>query len=171
VPASSPASWLDSLRSPLWQALCERDPIMPYIDTQKIMLEINNGLNEYALMHLRSAIQIEKILYAAVQKKFQNNISPDKIVGDSFSRLITLCFALDIVSQKTYQSLVKFKDIRNEIAHKENINLIEINPADLVMFLGKEAESTIQNSGNSIHHWYRNALELLIKQVTDETCA
>jgi hypothetical protein len=68
-------------------------------------------MDKHALSVLRAVAELEYILSQAVQAKFKNQISAQKVVGDSFARLIRLAFALGVVEQKTYESLINLKDI------------------------------------------------------------
>jgi hypothetical protein len=72
----------------------------------------------YALSHLRAAATIEFVLREAISSKLVNKINIDRLVGDNFSKIITLSYAMGVIDKKLYDSLESFRKIRNDIAHK-----------------------------------------------------
>lgn len=125
-------------------------------------------MDKHALNIIRAAAKIEIILSEAVKSKFVNEIGVQKVVGDSLARLIQLSFALGVIKQKTYESLLNFKNIRNRMAHKPEPDLKVIDLLSMLLFLGNDAEQIIQNRGSYIAEWHEVSLQLLVEHIEQE---
>ncbi|MCC5860081.1 MAG: hypothetical protein JJT90_18155 [Ectothiorhodospiraceae bacterium] len=128
-------------------------------------------MDKHALNILRAVAELEYILSQAVQAKFKNQISAQKVVGDSFARLIRLAFALDVVGQKTFESLLNLKDIRNRVAHEVQPDIKVKDLLSIVLFLGKDAEGVVQEKGAYLAEWHQVSLDLLVDHVKSEILA
>jgi hypothetical protein len=100
-------------------------------------------MDKHALNILRADAELEYILSQAIQARFKNQISVQKVVGGSFPRLIRLAFAMDVVGQKTFESLLNLKDIRNRVAHEARPDTQIKDLLAIVLFLGKDAEEVV----------------------------
>lgn len=149
-------------------------------ETMKI--ELDNSLKERIKLHLdlmdkhalniiRAAARIEIILSEAVKSKFVNEIGVQKVVGDSLARLIQLSFALGVIRQKTYESLLNFKQIRNRIAHDIELDLKISDLLSMLLFLGGDAERIVQEKGSYLAEWHKVSLDLLVEHVEREANA
>ena len=128
-------------------------------------------MDKHALNTLRAVAELEYILSQAVQAKFKNQMSAQKVVGDSFARLIRLAFALDVVGQKTFESLLNLKDIRNRVAHEVQPDIKVKDLLSIVLFLGKAAEEVVQEKGAYLAEWHQVSLDLLVDHVKSEVLA
>lgn len=137
---------------------------------ERIRLHIDL-MDKHALNIIRSAAELEYILAQAVQNKFENEISVHKVVGDSFARLIQLAFALGVIRQKTYESLLNFKGIRNRVAHEVQPDIKVRDLLSTLLFLGKDAERIVQERGDYLAEWHKVSLELLVDHVRGEVVA
>lgn len=124
-------------------------------------------MDKHALNVLRAVAELEYILSQAVQAQFKNRMSAQKVVGDSFARLIQLAFALGVVEQKTYESLINLKGIRNRVAHEIQPNIKVKDARSILLFLGNDAEKLVQDEGANLAEWHKVSLELLINHVKD----
>ncbi len=138
-------------------------------DSLKERLKYHQELmDKHALNIIRAAAEIEIFLNKAVQEKFVNSIGVGKVTGENFSRLIQLAFALGVIKQKTYESLVNFKGLRNRVAHEAQPNLMIKDILSILLFLGNEVESIVQKNGDFLSDWHRVSLELLLGHIKNE---
>lgn len=128
-------------------------------------------MDKHALNIIRAAARIEIILSEAVKSKFVNEIGVQRAVGDSLARLIQLSFALGVIGQKTYESLLNFKKIRNQIAHDPEPDLMISDLLSMLLFLGSDAERIVQERGSYLAEWHKVSLELLVEHVEREANA
>lgn len=141
-------------------------------DSLKKRIEFHLELmDKHALNIIRTAAKIEIILGEAVKAKFVNEIGVQKVVGDSLARLIQLAFALGVVKQKTYESLLNFKSIRNRIAHGTETDLLIKDLLSMLLFLGSDAEKIVQKKGSYLSEWHKVSLEILVEHVEAEVNA
>jgi len=131
----------------------------------KLHLEL---MDKHALQIIRAAAKIERILSKAVKTKFVNEIGVHKVIGDSLARLIQLSFALGVINQKTYQSLLNLKSIRNRMAHEAETDIRIKDLLSMLLFLGKDAEKIVQGKGSHLAEWHKVSLELLVEHVENE---
>lgn len=128
-------------------------------------------MDKHALSIIRAAAKIEIILSEAVKAKFVNEIGVQKVVGDSLARLIQLAFALGVVKQKTYESLINFKNIRNRMAHETKTDLRVKDSLSMLLFLGSDADKVVQERGSYLAEWHKASLEILVEHVEAEVNA
>ncbi|ETX11178.1 hypothetical protein MUS1_12310 [Marinomonas ushuaiensis DSM 15871] len=141
-------------------------------DSLKKRIELHLELmDKHALNIIRSAAKIEVILNEAVKAKFVNEIGVQKVVGDSLARLIQLAFALGVIKQKTYESLLNFKSVRNRMAHGEETDLQVKDLLSMLLFLGSDAERVVQEKGSYLAEWHQISLEILVEHVEAEVNA
>jgi hypothetical protein len=141
-------------------------------DSLKKRIELHLELmDKHALNIIRSAAKIEVILSEAVKTKFVNEIGVQKVVGDSLARLIQLAFALGVIKQKTYESLLNFKSVRNRMAHGEETDLKIKDLLSMLLFLGSDAERVVQEKGSYLAEWHRVSLKILVEHVEAEVNA
>lgn len=125
-------------------------------------------MDKHALNIIRTAARIEIILSEAVKSKFVNEIGVQKVIGDSLARLIQLSFVLGVIKQKTYESLLNFKGIRNRMAHDPEPDLKIKDLLSMLLFLGNTAEGIVQERGSYLAEWHKVSLELLVEHVERE---
>jgi|GEM_PF-3686934 len=128
-------------------------------------------MDKHALNIIRAAARIEIILSEAVKERFENEIGVQKVVGDSLARLIQLSFALGVIKQKTYESLLNFKNIRNRMAHNAETDLRIKDLLSMLLFLGSDAERIVQEKGSYLAEWHKVSLEILVEHVESEVNA
>lgn len=128
-------------------------------------------MDKHALNVIRAVAELEYILSQAIQAKFKNRMSAQKVVGDSFARLIQLAFALGVIEQKTYESLLNLKSIRNRVAHEVQPNIKVKDMRSILLFLGKDADQVVQDKGAYLAEWHKVSLELLVNHVKDVVIA
>ncbi|MEH6640568.1 hypothetical protein [Vreelandella glaciei] len=128
-------------------------------------------MDKHALNIIRAAASIEIILSEAVKSKFVNEIGVQKVVGDSLARLIQLSFALGVIKQKTYESLLNFKGVRNRMAHDPEPDLRVSDLLSMLLFLGSDAERIVQERGSYLAEWHKVSLELLVEHIEREANA
>jgi len=141
------------------------------LDFEEVIRFHREAMDKYALAHLRAAADIEFMLHKSIEEQLKNNVKLHKIIGDSFGRTICLAFALGTIEQKTYECLLKFKDIRNRIAHKTDPEIKISDASSLVMFLGKSATEEVESRGTCISEWHQAALDLLVEKVKSDVSA
>ena len=128
-------------------------------------------MDKHALNLIRTAAKIEIILSEAVKTKFVNEIGVQKVVGDNLARLIQLAFALGVIQQKTYESLLNFKKIRNRMAHGTETDLRIRDLLSMLLFLGPDAEEIVQEKGAYLAEWHKVSLDILLEHVEAEVNA
>ncbi len=149
---------------------------------ERMKVELDDSLKERIKLHLdlmdkhalniiRAAARIEIILSEAVKSKFVNEIGVQKVVGDSLARLIQLSFALGVIKQKTYESLLNFKKIRNRMAHDPEPDLKVSDLLSMLLFLGNDAERVVQERGSYLAEWHKVSLEVLVEHIEREANA
>ncbi len=154
-----------------------KNKIESIVLSDNLRQRIEKGLERldlHALAIIRAGVQIEIILNEVLQAKFINGISVSKVVGNSFARVIHLSYALGIVEQKTYESLLNFKKVRDRCAHSSDFISLNITLQDaknMTLFLGKGTVKEIERRGSCYVEWHEAALQLLVERVKKEALA
>jgi hypothetical protein len=139
------------------------------------------SMDQYAIFLIRAAAEIEIILSEALKSKFVNQINLKRVVGESFGWVISLSFAIGVIHQKTYESLLNLQSLRNTIAHSSEHHLKLKESLDLVLFLGATAHDKVEQVADSLSNsnlqegplvlCHKAALQLLVQKVKDEVLA
>lgn len=94
---------------------------------------------------IRAVTVIQAKISDKINEALHNNVTTEKVVGDSFRRQIRLAYGLGLIEKKHYDALVYLAKIRNKWAHEDNfgMDLKDMNP--LLNMLPPERITEINN--------------------------
>ena len=115
---------------------------------------------------IRTVTVIQAKILDKINEALHNNVTAEKVVGDSFRQQIRLAYGLGLIEKKHYDALVYLAKIRNKWAHEDNSEMDFKDMDPLLNMLSPERITEINNHVDD--HWghFRFACDIVCDEIS-----
>ena len=119
-------------------------------------------------MHfIRSVTIIQSHLSDAVDRTLRNSVTSEKLVGDSFKRLVRLALGVDVLDKREHDALLYLATIRNKWAHEQDIDMDIRKLGPLTATLSPARRQSLKTHVDDYWGHFRHTCDLLCDELVE----